>query len=224
MVARVYGRFVPTSQERDRWESIAATLDEEEWGGRGALGSAGNEKALEPESPSTCDGDSRGGTRTHDPGIMSAVFAERHGALHSHRLDCKRTYSRDCLSNRPIGAVMRRSAPILHLPNRRTAGDSLIEHAAKHIADLRATDLADVLRYGRDEFLRKVGRYAVLVERRVECRLVRDRPGGLRQIRPARNRCCDLVKVSRGQLSLREGKNGPDCSVCLLGGNAQLTG
>jgi len=33
MVARVYGRFVPTSQERDRWESIAATLDEEEWGG-----------------------------------------------------------------------------------------------------------------------------------------------------------------------------------------------
>jgi hypothetical protein len=38
MVARVYGRFVPTSQERDRWESIAATLDEEEWGGRGALG------------------------------------------------------------------------------------------------------------------------------------------------------------------------------------------
>ena len=74
MVARVYGRFVPTSQERDRWESIAATLDEEEWGGHGALGSAGNEKALELESPSTCDGDSRGGTRTHDPGIMSAVL------------------------------------------------------------------------------------------------------------------------------------------------------
>ena len=71
MVARVYGRFVPTSQERDRWESIAATLDEEEWGGRGALGSAGNEKALELESPSTCDGDSRGGTRTHDPALRA---------------------------------------------------------------------------------------------------------------------------------------------------------
>ena len=31
MVARVYGRFVPNSQERDRWESIAAALDDEKW-------------------------------------------------------------------------------------------------------------------------------------------------------------------------------------------------
>jgi integrase len=35
MVARVYGRFVPTSQERDRWEGIAAALDAERWGRAG---------------------------------------------------------------------------------------------------------------------------------------------------------------------------------------------
>ena len=56
MVAKVYGRFVPTSQERDRWEAIAAALDAEKWGRRGALQGAPNEKALEPESPSA-DGD-----------------------------------------------------------------------------------------------------------------------------------------------------------------------
>ena len=74
MVARVYGRFVPNSQERDRWESIAAALDQEKWGSRGVLGGAPNDKPLEPNGPSGCDGDSRGGTRTHDPGIMSAVL------------------------------------------------------------------------------------------------------------------------------------------------------
>ena len=74
MVARVYCRFVPNSQERDRWKSIAAALDEEKWGGRGVLGGASNEKPLEPSDPSGCDDDSRGGTRTLDPGIMSAVL------------------------------------------------------------------------------------------------------------------------------------------------------
>jgi hypothetical protein len=73
MVGKVYGRFVPTSQERDRWETIAAALDEEKWAGRGVSGSASNEKALEPERPSACEDDSRGGTRTHDPGIMRIV-------------------------------------------------------------------------------------------------------------------------------------------------------
>ena len=51
MVARVYGRFVPNSQERDRWESIAAALDKEKWSDRGALGGAANEKALELGRP-----------------------------------------------------------------------------------------------------------------------------------------------------------------------------
>ena len=74
MVAKVYGRFVPTSQERDRWEGTAATLDEEKWGRRGVLHGAGDKKALEPERSSVWEGDSRGGTRTHDPGIMSAVL------------------------------------------------------------------------------------------------------------------------------------------------------
>jgi hypothetical protein len=74
MVARVYGRFVPTSQERDRWEAIAAALDAEKWPARGVPDGASNEKALEPERSSAWEDDSRGGTRTHDPGIMSAVL------------------------------------------------------------------------------------------------------------------------------------------------------
>jgi hypothetical protein len=49
----------------DRWEAIAAKMDEEL-----ARECTGDEKALEPSDPSACDGDSRGGTRTLDPGIM----------------------------------------------------------------------------------------------------------------------------------------------------------
>ena len=74
MVAKVYGRFAPNQQERDRWEAAAAALDDEKWGRRGAAGSAVDEKALEQKRPSAWDADSRGGTRTRDPGIMSAVL------------------------------------------------------------------------------------------------------------------------------------------------------
>ena len=82
MVAKVYGRFVPTSQERDRWEAIASALDAEKWGAVGTSGgtsaSEGNAEAIR-QSPATpeereASDDSRGGTRTHDPGIMSAVL------------------------------------------------------------------------------------------------------------------------------------------------------
>jgi hypothetical protein len=57
MVAKVYGRFKPDTEERDRWdtqnphEESPATLYEHE-----------------------ASDDSRGGTRTRDPGIMSAVL------------------------------------------------------------------------------------------------------------------------------------------------------
>ena len=74
MVAKVYGRFAPNRVERDRWEAAAAAMDEEKWGRRGAVDGAANEKALEPEAPSAWTDDSRGGTRTRDPGIMSAVL------------------------------------------------------------------------------------------------------------------------------------------------------
>ena len=87
MVARVYGRFAPRSDERDRWEKIAAKQD------------AARERALEAQAKKRKKVDemgtsvgtslhadshenvvsrslpnSRGGTRTHDPGIMSAVL------------------------------------------------------------------------------------------------------------------------------------------------------
>ena len=72
MVAKVYGRLVPSSPERDRWEEIATQLDRERWMGS-SVGSSG-EKLDELDSITPWEDDSRGGTRTHDPGIMSAVL------------------------------------------------------------------------------------------------------------------------------------------------------
>jgi integrase len=82
MVAKVYGRFKPDTEERDRWEHIASDRDAEKWGGKGAARGAKAEAESEKqdeESPATlleseASGDSRGGTRTRDPGIMSAVL------------------------------------------------------------------------------------------------------------------------------------------------------
>ena len=82
MVAKVYARFKPDTEERDRWERIASTRDEAKWGRCGSSGgSSGAEKLEIPDeqSPATlneCEAfdDSRGGTRTRDPGIMSAVL------------------------------------------------------------------------------------------------------------------------------------------------------
>ena len=34
MVAKVYGRFKPDTEERDRWEKLAAARDQEKWPGR----------------------------------------------------------------------------------------------------------------------------------------------------------------------------------------------
>ncbi len=73
MVLKVYGRFAPQRIERDRWEAIAAKMDEE-LAGECTNECTETEKALEPESPSAWEDDSRGGTRTLDPGIMSAVL------------------------------------------------------------------------------------------------------------------------------------------------------
>ena len=82
MVAKVYGRFKPDTEERDRWEKLAAERDAEKWGRRGATdgAKADDSAAAEHEkSPATISDyeaydDSRGGTRTRDPGIMSAVL------------------------------------------------------------------------------------------------------------------------------------------------------
>jgi integrase len=82
MVAKVYGRFKPDTEERDRWEQLASKRDRERFGDRGALGGAAatttagdeNEKSPATHSDYEASDDSRGGTRTRDPGIMSAVL------------------------------------------------------------------------------------------------------------------------------------------------------
>ena len=87
MVAKVYGRFAPRSDERDRWEKIAAQMDalHEKTAKNRAVGTAAGtasadalrvEKEITLASNDADEGyaDSRGGTRTHDPGIMSAVL------------------------------------------------------------------------------------------------------------------------------------------------------
>ena len=80
MVATRYGRYAPRSDERDRWERIAAQLDEptrtvsEKHEEMGAI--LGAPPQNDSSQPLVSDWlvDSRGGTRTHDPGIMSAVL------------------------------------------------------------------------------------------------------------------------------------------------------
>jgi hypothetical protein len=77
MVAKVYGRFAPRSDERDRWERIAAEQDKKSTHLGTAVGTGvegqKTEKAHKSLDSHTFQ-NSRGGTRTHDPGIMSAVL------------------------------------------------------------------------------------------------------------------------------------------------------
>jgi hypothetical protein len=74
MVAKVYGRFKPDTEERDRWERIAAQRDAEKWTRQVPTKGTKREKELEAEAVSDWEESSRGGTRTLDPGIMSAVL------------------------------------------------------------------------------------------------------------------------------------------------------
>jgi len=79
MVARIYGRYAPRSDERDRWELIAAKLDApanptQIRDGVGTSVGTSSEKATGQKPVSDWPVSSRGGTRTRDPGIMSAVL------------------------------------------------------------------------------------------------------------------------------------------------------
>jgi hypothetical protein len=72
----------PDTEGRDRWARIAAARDTEKWRNRIAKDVANepdDAEKLHEEGPATLyEGealdDSRGGTRTRDPGIMSAVL------------------------------------------------------------------------------------------------------------------------------------------------------
>ncbi len=82
MVAKVYGRFKPDTEERDRWERLASTRDAEKWPAVVAnpvARPADDAENQHEQRPATlyereASDDSRGGTRTRDPGIMSAVL------------------------------------------------------------------------------------------------------------------------------------------------------
>jgi len=80
MVLKIYGRFMPSQQDRDKWEKIAAAQDHQD-----AIavvsGSVHGSINLTTESTNAANSkrisglpSSRGGTRTRDPGIMSAVL------------------------------------------------------------------------------------------------------------------------------------------------------
>ena len=74
MVAKVYGRFKPDTEERDRWERVATSRDQEKWHRPASTEGANAEKSGEVDTVSDWGESSRGGTRTRDPGIMSAVL------------------------------------------------------------------------------------------------------------------------------------------------------
>jgi hypothetical protein len=90
MVATRYGRYAPRSDERDRWEKIAAQLDEPtpmvDKVGRKVdeMGTAvGTPPQNDSSQPPLSDWlvDSRGGTRTHDPGIMRGARGRQFPSL-----------------------------------------------------------------------------------------------------------------------------------------------
>jgi integrase len=76
LVLKVYGRFMPSQQERDRWEKIADIQDKEAAAMKRSCTVLGTVPRNEMNQPPVTDWltNSRGGTRTRDPGIMSAVL------------------------------------------------------------------------------------------------------------------------------------------------------
>jgi hypothetical protein len=80
MVLKIYGRFMPSQQDRDKWEKIAAAQDQQD---AIALGSGSVHGSINPTADNTKAANSkrisglsnsRGGTRTRDPGIMRAAL------------------------------------------------------------------------------------------------------------------------------------------------------
>jgi hypothetical protein len=73
LVLRIYGRFMPSQQERDKWERICDAQDKESAAACTIPCTAPRNDMSQPQSSDWLT-DSRGGTRTRDPGIMSAVL------------------------------------------------------------------------------------------------------------------------------------------------------
>jgi integrase len=77
MVLKVYGRYRPTFDELDRLERLATAKDRQQFKDAEAVGTYLGTVAPPPNAANRVSpyaASSRGGTRTHDPGIMSAVL------------------------------------------------------------------------------------------------------------------------------------------------------
>jgi integrase len=72
-VLKVYGKFMPSQQDRDKWEKLA-TLQDEASEKRDTVRGTVARKNITSDDLSPSPASSRGGTRTRDPGIMSAVL------------------------------------------------------------------------------------------------------------------------------------------------------
>ena len=80
LVLKIYGRFMPSQADRDKWEQIATAQDAETARAAKKVAQMGAQAGALPRNnesqPPLSDWlpSSRGGTRTRDPGIMSAVL------------------------------------------------------------------------------------------------------------------------------------------------------
>jgi integrase/recombinase XerD len=73
LVLKVYGRFMPSQQDRDTWEKLA-DLQDRASEARGTVRGTVPRNNITSDELSSMKSNSRGGTRTRDPGIMSAVL------------------------------------------------------------------------------------------------------------------------------------------------------
>jgi len=73
LVLKVYGKFMPSQQDRDKWEKLA-TLQDKANAKQGTVRGTVPRKNITSDDLSPSPASSRGGTRTRDPGIMSAVL------------------------------------------------------------------------------------------------------------------------------------------------------
>jgi integrase len=73
LVLKIYGRFMPSQQDRDKWERICDTQDQESAAACTISCTTPRNNMSQPQLSDWLT-NSRGGTRTRDPGIMSAVL------------------------------------------------------------------------------------------------------------------------------------------------------
>jgi len=76
LVLKVYGRFMPSQQDRDKWEKLA-TMQDAASEARDTVRGTAPRKDITSDELSPLPTSSRGGTRTRDPGIMRHASARK---------------------------------------------------------------------------------------------------------------------------------------------------